>query len=130
MAISYTCVLRLAVWAEPAERAEAHLADWVDHLEEFRANHSRLQFWRELALGFVSHVGSRLFHVRPAAFTLPLISVLVAMMFTPVLSAGIPASGFMLVLLNAYVAIGVLAMLRALKHHSARRQSEVFERSE
>lgn len=119
MGLSYTALLRFAVVGEPAESAECRVDDWIDHLELYRADHGRIAFTVELWLGLGSHLGSRVAHARPQAFLAPLISIFIALALTPMLTVAAQDSGPMLVVLNLSVAIGVLAIVNALKRQTA-----------
>jgi len=63
--------------------ASQQVDDWVDYLEEFRANHSAVQFGIELLLGVISHFIRRLFDERSVSVVLPLAGVVLGLVAVP-----------------------------------------------
>ena len=56
----YQGYLRLLVWGEDPHIGERRVADWSEHLEDFRAQRSYFTFLRELIFGSVAHLIFRL----------------------------------------------------------------------
>ncbi len=56
----YLGYLRLLVWGEDPHIGERRVADWSEHLEDFRAQRSYFTFVRELIFGSVAHLIFRL----------------------------------------------------------------------